>query len=111
MEGNATANAAPAALEVPAFDARHRLAQIHAAITDFLHYQSHVRLFASTSLPSSVPGPDDAARLRILALLAEEQRYLALLRYLIEATEANDRELIRSYQNAEPVAGPHAWGN
>ena len=39
------------AYNVPAFNARDRLVALHQEITDFLHYQSHVRYTVTRSLP------------------------------------------------------------
>ena len=39
------------AYHVPAFNARDRLVTLHQEITDFLHYQLHVRYAATKSLP------------------------------------------------------------
>ena len=39
------------AYNVPAFNGRDRLVTLHQDITDFLHYQSHVRFAVTKSLP------------------------------------------------------------
>ena len=36
---------------VPSFNGRDRLVALHKEITDFLHYQLHVRFAATESLP------------------------------------------------------------
>ena len=39
------------AYNVQSFNGRDRLVALHKEITDFLHYQSHVRFAATESLP------------------------------------------------------------
>ena len=39
------------AYNVPAFNGRKQLTEIHHHLTDFLHYQLHIRLDTATSLP------------------------------------------------------------
>jgi hypothetical protein len=87
------------AFNIGAFDGRERLATLHREITDFLHYQSHVRLYAASSLPPLVPRPDDDAKLRITYLLQEENRRLKNLHKLLNQVEANNKELIEIYES------------
>jgi hypothetical protein len=108
MEGNATVpTIANPALDVSAFDGRPRIARLHQELTDFLHYQSHVRLYAATSLPPSVPEPDNQAWKNILQLIREEQRRIGILRWLLNTTKANNKDLIATYDDASPSE----WGN
>ena len=39
------------AYDIPSFNGRDRLITLHQEITDFLHYQSHVRYTTTKSLP------------------------------------------------------------
>ena len=87
------------AFDIGAFDGRERLTGLHREITDFLHYQSHVRLYAASSLPPTVPRPDDDAKLRIISLLQEENRRLKNLHKLLKQIEANNKELIEIYES------------
>ncbi|KAF8637741.1 hypothetical protein AX14_010270 [Amanita brunnescens Koide BX004] len=47
------------AVSVDAFDRRSRLGEAHQALTNFLHYQSHVRFAAAASLPPHISPADD----------------------------------------------------
>ena len=109
MEGNTTAptNAPVAnpAFDVPAFDARARYQEIHVEITDFLHYQSHVRLFAASSLPAEVPEPRNEDRNRIVDLLREENKRIKTLKWLLDIWEQNNTDILDAYCNA-PTADP-----
>jgi hypothetical protein len=107
VDGTAPTTPTPAPAETPfdpafdigAFDGRERLASIHREITDFLHYQSHVRLYAAASLPPKVPRPNDDAKDRIVRLLREENRRLKNLHKLLQTLEANNKEIIETYES------------
>ena len=96
-------------LDVPAFDGRRRIQTIHQEISDFLHYQSHVWLYTSAALPSEIPGPDDDARRKILALIRAEQRHLSTLCWLIDTAEANNKDLIEAYEKPTRVQTNNGW--
>ena len=121
MEGNAeqtqqtptipndASTSTPTAFSIGAFDGRERLARIHQEISDFLHYQSHVRLFAATSLPPTVPHPDDESKERIIKLLKEENRRLKVLHKLLNSLEANNEELVQTYTDTPTDWNAGGW--
>ena len=51
MQTMASTSTTNPAYNVPAFNGRDHLVTLHKEITDFLHYQSHVRFAATESLP------------------------------------------------------------
>ena len=61
------------AYNVPAFNGRDRLVAIHQEITDFLHYQSHVRFAATKSLPPHTSAANEQERETIIEFLKEER--------------------------------------
>jgi len=109
MEGNTTTptntTVAHSAFDVPAFDARARYQEIHTEITDFLHYQSHVRLFAASSLPAEIPELQNEDRNRIVNLLCEENKRIKTLKWLLDIWEQNNTDILDAYCNA-PTADP-----
>ena len=70
MDATSTTNPA---YDVPAFNGRKQLMEIHHHLSDFLHYQSHIRLDAATSLPPGTLHADRNERKAIIALLKEER--------------------------------------
>src|SRR6266550_3588841 len=106
MEGNTTVptNTTPA-FDVPAFDACTRYQEIHSEITDFLHYQSHVCLFATSSLPAEVPELRNKDRNRIVDLLREENKRIKTLKWLLDVWEQNNADILDAYCNT-PTADP-----
>jgi hypothetical protein len=91
------------------FNARDRLLRIHQEVTDFLHYQSHIRFAATTSiLPGTRPAVEQE-REAILEFLREERRQIRLLKSLLDMVDANDQELILRYEDS-PVTRDEDWG-
>ncbi len=109
MEGNTTTptntTVANPAFDVPVFDARAWYQENHVEIMDFLHYQSHVRLFAASSLPAEVPEPRNEDRNRIIDLLHEENKRIKTLKWLLDIWEQNNANILDVYCNA-PTADP-----
>jgi hypothetical protein len=101
-------SATTSAVSVDAFDGRSRLGEAHQALTNFLHYQSHVQFAAATSLPPHVSPADNNERKEIIRLLKNETRALNMLEKLINAIRANNKELEESYAAACPEA---TWGD
>ena len=95
-------------ISVDAFDGRSRLGEAHRALTDFLHYQSHVRFAAAASLPQHVSPADNNERKEIIRLLKNEARTLNTLEKLITAIRTNDKELLETYTAAGPET---TWGD
>jgi hypothetical protein len=97
------------AYSVPSFNARDHLLRIHQEITDFLHYQSHVRFPATTSIPPGTRLANEQERDAILEFLREERCQIRLLKSLLDAVDANDHELISQYEDS-PVTRDEDWG-
>ena len=76
--------------------------EAHQALTNFLHYQSHVQFAAAASLPPHVSPADDNERKEIIRLLKNEARTLNTLERLIAAIRANDKELLETYTRSLP---------
>ena len=66
MDTTSTTNPA---YDVPAFNGRKQLTEIHCHLSDFLHYQSHIRLDAATSLPPGTLHANQNERKVIITLL------------------------------------------
>jgi hypothetical protein len=97
------------AYSVPSFNAQDRLLRIHQEITDFLHYQSHIRFAATTSIPPSTCPAVEQEREAILEFLREERRQIRLLKSLLDMVDSNDHELILRYEDS-PVTRDEDWG-
>jgi hypothetical protein len=97
------------AYSVPAFNAHDHLIRIHQEITDFLHYQSHIRFRTTTSLPPNMCPAQEQERDMILELLREECTHLTNLKQLLDMANNNDKELISFYEDS-PVSNNENWG-
>jgi hypothetical protein len=85
---------------VPSFNTRDRLLRIHQEVTDFLHYQSHIRFTATTSIPPSTRPAVEQEREAILEFLREERQQIRLLKSLLDMVDSNDHELILRYEDS-----------
>jgi hypothetical protein len=97
------------AFDLGAFDSQECLTCIHQEVSDFLHYQSHVWLFAAMTLPATVPRPDDTTKECIIKLLKEENRRLKVLHKLLLSLEANNSELISTYEETTTNWNAEGW--
>jgi hypothetical protein len=88
------------AYSVPAFNGHECLTRIHQEITDFLHYQSHVRLTAASSLPPSTHAANQQEREAIIEFLKEERSRIRTLQALFDMAENNDMELQVLYEDS-----------
>jgi hypothetical protein len=99
---------------IPSFNARDRILRIHEEITDFLHYQSHVRFAATTSILPGTCSVVEQEREAILEFLREERRQIWLLKSLLDMVDSNDQELIHRYEDSlvtrDEDWGTFAWG-
>ena len=111
MDATSTTNPA---YNVPAFNGRKQLAEIHRHLSDFLHYQSHVRLDATTSLPPGTLHANRRERDAIIAIIKEERLHLQTLKQLIDCIDTNDGEILELYEESKIVHaqdwGALAWG-
>ena len=111
MDATLTTNPA---YDIPAFNGRKQLAEIHRLITNFLHYQSHIWLNAATSLPPGTLYANQNERKAIIALLKEEHLRLQTLKQLIDCIDANTGEILNLYEELQITHnedwGALAWG-
>ena len=97
-----------AAYSVHAFDGRERLMEINQLLTDFIRYQTQVRLKAASCLPLFVSAADNGARNQIVTRLKEEHRRLEALKRLITGIDKANEDLIHFYEDP-PLES--AWQN
>ena len=111
MDTTSTTNPA---YNVPAFNGRKQLAEIHCHLSDFLHYQSHIRLDAATSLLPGTLHANRRERDAIIAIIKEERLHLQTLKQLIDCIDMNDGEILELYEESKIVHaqdwGALAWG-
>ena len=67
------------AYNVPAFHGRDHLVALHQEITDFLHYQSHVRFAATKSLPPHTTAANERERETIIEFLKERLEFRSIV--------------------------------
>ena len=97
------------AYNVPAFNGRDRLVTLHQEITDFLHYQSHVRFAATKSLPPHTSSANEQEQETIIEFLKEERARIWMLKRLLDATDDNATELQTFFEDS-PVDSDINWG-
>ena len=68
------------AYDVPSFNGCDRLVHLHQEISNFLHYQSHVRYAATTSLPPHTATANQRERETIIEFLKEERARIRMLK-------------------------------
>ena len=106
MDAATTSNPA---YNVPAFNGRKQLAEIHRHLSDFLHYQSHIQLDATTSLPPGMLHANRNERKAIIVLLKEECLRLQTLKQLIDCIDTNTSEILDLYEESK-VTHNKDWG-
>ena len=97
------------AYDVPAFNGRDRLVALHQEITNFLHYQSHVRFAATKSLPPHTSAANEWERETIIEFLKEERARIWTLKRLLEMADDNAAALHSLYEDS-PVDPDINWG-
>ena len=97
------------AYNVPAFNGRDCLVALHQEITDFLHYQSHVRFAATKSLPPHTSAANERERETIIEFLKEERARIRTLKCLLEMADDNAAVLHSLYEDS-PVDPDINWG-
>ena len=95
--------------DVPSFNGRDRLIHLHQEITDFLHYQSHVRYAATASLPPHTAAANERERYTIIEFLKEERARIRMLKRLLNATNDNAMELQMFFEDS-PINSDINWG-
>ena len=97
-----------AAFPVSAFDGCDRIAEIHKLLTDFIRFQTHVRLEASANLPRLeasanlprlIPAPNFNDRRKIVKLLEDEGKQIQLLRCLLDTIDKENEVLYYLYND------------
>ena len=111
MDATSTTNPA---YNVPAFNGRKQLAEIHRHLSDFLHYQLHIRLDATTSLPPGTLHANRRKRDAIITIIKEERLRLQTLKQLIDCIDTNNGEILELYEESKVTHdadwGALAWG-
>ena len=97
------------AYNVPAFNGRDHLVRLHQEISDFLHYQSHVRYAATASLPPHTTTTNQRERETIIEFLKEERAHIRMLKRLLDAADDNATELQTFFEHS-PVDPDINWG-
>ena len=97
------------AYNVPSFNGRDRLVALHKEITDFLHYQSHVRFAATESLLPHTSAANEWERETIIEFLKEECARIQTLKRLLEMADDNTAAL-HSFFEDSPVDPDINWG-
>ena len=111
MDATLTTNPA---YNVLAFNGRKQLAEIHRHLSDFLHYQSHIRLNAATALLPGTLHANHRKHDAIITIIKEERLRLQTLKQLIDCINTNDGEILELYEESKIVHaqdwGALAWG-
>ena len=97
------------AYNVPAFNGHDRLITLHQEITDFLHYQSHVRFAATKSLPPHTSTANEREREMIIEFLKQERARIRTLKRLLDAADDNAAELQTFFEDS-PLDSDANWG-
>ena len=97
------------AYNVPSFNGRDRLVALHKEITDFLHYQSHVRFAATESLPPHTSSANERERETIIEFLKEERAHIRTLKRLLEMADDNAATLHSLFKDL-PIDPDINWG-
>ena len=97
------------AYNVLAFNARDHLVALHQEITNFLHYQSHVRYAVTRTLLPHTTTTNERERDRIIEFLKEEHAQIRMLKRLLKMANNNAAELHRLFEDS-PVDPDINWG-
>ena len=97
------------AYNVPSFNGRDCLVALHKEITDFLHYQSHVRFAATESLPPHTSSTNEREQEMIIEFLKEERAHIQMLKRLLEMADNNTAALHSLFEDS-PVDPDINWG-
>ena len=97
------------AYDVPSFNGHDRLVALHQEITDFLHYQSHVRFAATESLPPHTAAANKQERETIIEFLKVERAHIWTLKPLLEMADDNTTALHSLFEDS-PIDPDINWG-
>ena len=97
------------AYDVPSFNAHNRLVTLHQEITNFLHYQSHIRYAATTSLLPNTSAANQRERQTIIEFLKEERARIKMLKHLLDMVDDNAAKLHSLFEDS-PISTNVNWG-
>ena len=97
------------AYDVLSFNACNCLIALHQEITNFLHYQSHVRYAATTSLPLNTSAANQREQQTIIEFLKEERACIKMLKQLLNMADNNATKLHSLFEDS-PVSNNVNWG-
>ena len=97
------------AYNVLSFNGRDHLVALHKEITDFLHYQLHVRFTVTKSLPPHTSAANKQERETIIEFLKEERARIRTLKRLLEMADDNTAALHSLFEDS-PVDPDINWG-
>ena len=97
------------AYDVPSINGRDHLVALHQEITDFLHYQLHVRFAATRSLPPHTATANERERETIIEFLKEECARIRTLKRLLEMADDNTAALHSLFEDSH-VDPDINWG-
>ena len=95
--------------DVPSFNGSDHLVALHQEITNFLHYQSHVRFAVTKSLPPHTASANERERETIIEFLKEERTCIQTLKPLLEMADDNTAALHSLFEDS-PVDPDINWG-
>ena len=97
------------AYDVLLFNTCDCLVALHQEITDFLHYQSHVRYAATASLPLNTATANQREQQTIIEFLKEECARIKTLKRLLDMVDDNTTELHSLFEDL-PISIDVNWG-
>ena len=94
---------------IPSFNGRDHLVALHKEITNFLHYQSHIRFAMTKSLPPHTSAANEREQETIIEFLKEEHTHIQTLKRLLEMADDNTTALHSLFKDS-PVDPDINWG-
>ena len=85
------------------------LVALHQEITDFLHYQLHVRYTATASLLPNTSTANQQEQQTIIEFLKEECAHIKMLKQLLDMVDDNTAKLHSLFEDS-PVSTDVNWG-
>ena len=97
------------AYDILSFNARDCLIALHQEITDFLHYQLHIRYVATASLPLNTSAANQREQQTIIEFLKEKRTRIKTLKRLLDMADDNTAELHCLFEES-PISNDVNWG-
>ena len=104
----ATTSTTTTAYHVQSFNGCECLTTIHRGLSDFLDYQTNVRLECANLLPPHIAPTNQATCDEIVCHLKEESRHLQTIRQLINLVKRVNNDLQAYYEGHERE---NSWGD